>query len=197
MATQKVAGEQDVVLLDVGEHRIRPVQVWRGDKGQGLAAQVDLLAVLDLVDIQVAAVGDVAQGVCARNRGNQLGVRHQLKELIHRAGVVRLIVVHHDVIDLLRVADLLDVLHILLEEALVAGLDQRGLFAAAHDVRVVGGAGIGLHHNIKNTHVGVLNPNRIDPIGKFYSGHRSSSFLFSLFADLIIPRGYIIVKGQN
>ena len=180
VAAQKVAGEQGVCLFDPGEHRIRPVQVRCRQEGQAQTAQVENFSVLDLVNIQITAVGDIFQIVCTCNRSNQLCVWHQLQQLCQRTGVIRLVVVHNDIVNFLKLADFFDIFQILFKKALMAGFDQSGLFAASDQIGVVGGTRVGLHHNIKHPHIRVHDPYRVDSFGDFYCGHCTSSFLLSL-----------------
>ena len=62
---QKVAGEEDAVFFEVGEHRIGPVQKGRYEKSKRLAAQLDGLSVGDDDGVQFT-IGDVLREDLAR-----------------------------------------------------------------------------------------------------------------------------------
>ena len=165
MGPQEVAGKDHLILRQVGEDGIRPVEEGGGDESQRLAPQVQGLPVLHHMEVQIGAVGDALDIDRPRLGGEDGDILPQLRQQFRQgAGVVRLVVVEDDIADALGVADLPDVLEVGLKKAAVAYVDEGGLFAPLYQVGVVGGAVVGGHHDVEHPHGGVQRPHLIDPL---------------------------------
>ena len=105
-------------------------------------------------------VYDLLQKGYGRLGTQHRGVGGHLQHPGHRAGVVGFRVVDYDIIDVRRVHHLADLLDVLVEEFGLYGFKQRRLFAAAQQIRIVGGAVIRAHDNVEHAQIGVQ---RTDP----------------------------------
>ena len=56
---KEIAGEQNPVLPQVGEHGIRPVQKRRADKCERLSAKIERIAVFYDRNVHIRTVGDI------------------------------------------------------------------------------------------------------------------------------------------
>ena len=134
-----VAGEQDLVLLEVGEHGVRPVEHARFQETQGPLAQADLLPAADHVVGPVGLVEMLQQGLVPHLRADDLLRADGLDDLGQTAGVVHLHVVDHQVVDLLRVDDIADAVQQFALVGLLHRVDE-GDFFIDDEKGVVGGA---------------------------------------------------------
>ena len=176
VSAEEVARDERLQLGDVGHHRVRPVDHRRRDELEGVVAERQLQARgrVHLFHLGRELVGDVGN-VGVRNSGGDDGrvgvLRH---EGVEGAGVVRLGVVQHDVLDLLvRLQDGLDVADVLGGELLLGGLEHRDAVRAAQQVRVVRSAVRGVHHNVEHTQLSVEDTNPVEVFANFSGFHCS------------------------
>ena len=154
VAAEAVAGEQSLFLGNPGIHGVGPVEHGRGEEVQRQPAQVDLV----FFRHGLVAEGLVDDFLEKGNRGlgaEYSSVGRQLQQLSHRAGMVRLGVVDHNIIQLGRVDNLADFLQMFLKEFFLHRLKKGGFLASLQQVGIVCGAIIRTHHNVKNPQVRV------------------------------------------
>ena len=174
MAAEGVAGEEYAVLLHIGVHGVGPVEVGQHHEAQRLAAQRQGVPVFYGHGVEVP-VDDLLQepdgGAGAHD--HQAGI--ELDELFDGAGMVRLRVVHHQVVDGLRTAQLRQALFIFVPEFQLACLKQRGFLAAAQGIRIIGGAELRHHHDIEDPQLRVQNAVPIQAVSQLEGFHKRSS----------------------
>ena len=173
VGAEGVAGHQHAVLLNAGVDGIRPVEAGDGVEADGLVAQAQGIALPHHHGVEVP-VDDVPQEGDGRGGADDLDVGIDVQQFFDAAGVVRLRVVHDDVLDVLHRRDLLHRLQIVVEELGLGGLKQCGLFAALQDVGVVGGAELGVHDDVEHPQVLVQNAHPVQAVVEFQGLHRKT-----------------------
>ena len=135
-----VRGIQHLVGGVEGHHDLRPVDHRGHDKGEGVAACGQGVALLHqrraAVDVEGEVVPDHRQRLGVADDPDVGVAQHQLA---HRGAMVRLHVVDHQVIQAARPEQVFEVLKEHLADAPVHGVDQRGLLVQ-HQIGVVGDA---------------------------------------------------------
>mmetsp|Transcript_29244 Transcript_29244/g.82533 ORF Transcript_29244/g.82533 Transcript_29244/m.82533 type:complete len:221 (+) Transcript_29244:1197-1859(+) len=135
-----IAGEYAGCAVVVGKDCVRPVQVGCNHKLQQVAAaKIDLVAVLDLLGLEVK-VHQVRQELEAHLGAEDGRIGGHLDDVWHQPGVVRLRVAHNDVVQLGEIQLPLQRRDVQLPELLVGGVDESCLFASIDDVGVVCGS---------------------------------------------------------
>ena len=94
-----VAGEQRLDLRHIGIHGVRPVQVRKDHEFQGLVPQGEGHAVADCDAVEIC-VDDMLEELDRGSGGDDRNVRIHIEKLLDRAGVIRLRVIHDQIIDL-------------------------------------------------------------------------------------------------
>ena len=176
VTAKRVAGEQHAVLLDIGVHRIRPVELGQDHKAQRLAAQRQRVAVLHRAAVEVV-VDDLLQEAKGGGGADDHGAGIELQHLFDGAGVIRLRVIHHNVVDGVYGRNCLDILHILIPEFELVGLKEGGLFAPLEHVGVVGRAEFRVHDDVKHAEVGVQNAIPPQAVSQLHRFHGYSSLI--------------------
>ena len=183
--TKGIAGDERLVLFEVGEHGVRPVQVGQRHERERLAAQFQPVPVLDRDALEVA-VDDVLQKAQRRGRGDDLDVGVQPKEVLDGARVVGLGMADDDVVDFRNIRKARDRLHVVVQELMLCGLNQRGLLRALEHIGVVGGAVLGLHDDVEDRKARVQHAAVGQSFRQLERIHRMSSFVRNV--RIHIPR---------
>ncbi len=141
---EDVHREEEFFFRHVGDHRFGPVAHDRVEELECAVAEGEGFAFLN--DLPLPAVGRVValEGILALGIADDNGIRACGDHRGERTGVVGLGVVANDVIDLGEGAEGLDVLLEVVSVRTLDGVDEGGLFGAAHEVGIVGGAALGL-----------------------------------------------------
>ena len=126
MLAKAVIGEQNLLLRAVSHHAVRPVQHRGSHKGQGALADGQGIPSLDshIILLPIAA-GQPLQPI--RVAGDNLGVRALLGHKRNTAGMVRLHMIGHDIINLGRVHNIADAPQHLQAERSLHRINQRNL----------------------------------------------------------------------
>ena len=166
---EAVSGEEDLVAGIVSDDDFRPVDHGSGDEGQGVLAQHQGVALAH----HQAAVGiiiaeELAHHAEGLGRGDHGGLRIDFQEIGNVGGVVRLHVLHHQIVRLAALEDGFDVVQPLVGEVAVHGVHDGHLFVQ-NDIRVVGHA-VG-HHilALKQVHLVVVDADVTDIVGNGHS----------------------------
>ena len=98
MGAEGIAGHKDLVLLDVGIDGIRPVQIRYRKEAQGPVADLHLLSVghRDPHEVPVYDLPQEAQGA---GGSKDLKTRIVFQKALDAAGMIRLRMVHHQIVD--------------------------------------------------------------------------------------------------
>jgi len=179
MLAEGVAGDEDAVFLEVGEHRIGPVQHLRFEELDGAPAEGELVAALDDRKRPVLAVKMVDDGLVAGRRADQL---FRLDDFHHRrqgARMIHLDVVDHQVVDLLGVDDGADPAQQFIEVRMLDRIEQGDLFID-DQVGVVGGAPVG-GISVKIPDVPIDRSDPVDSFGQFGCAHASPPVIRWIF----------------
>ncbi len=139
MRPEEVTGKEDPVFLEVGEHRLRPVDPGSKDKLKRLSSQGEGLPITDDDEAIFRDMEMIDQEVTTLRVRHHLRAREPVKHNRYRARVILLGVVADDVVDLLHV-ELLQVPHETGGHRRVDGIDQCCCITSLHQVAVVGGA---------------------------------------------------------
>ena len=137
-----VAGEKDLVFLEVGKHAVRPMQHARLQESQGTPSQTEFLAVFHRL------VVPGGEKMLFEVLGAHLGAEERLvfTNAVHDprqpARVVHLGVIADHQVDLSGIHDLGDIVQHLVGELLLDRIDQRNFFVH-HQKRVVGRSPVG------------------------------------------------------
>ena len=154
VGAEGVAGDEGFVLLDVAEHGVRPVEVGQRHERKRLSAEGKPVPVFDRNAFKVT-VDDVLEKPERRGSADDLNVRVQVQQVLDGARVVGLGVADDDVIDRPYIHQARKGRHVLVQEHVLGGLDQGGLFSPLQHVGVVGGAVPGFHDDVKHGKVRV------------------------------------------
>ena len=173
MAPQEIAGKQHAVLPKICHHGIRPVQQRGHHKFQGQAADVQRIPVLDHPAGEIP-VGDALQVFLSGGGTYHRAVGAQLQQFLKAAGMVRLCMVHDNIVNAGQIHQALEVIQIFFKEIRMHRFHQY-LLLPSDKVRVIGSAVFGLHDNIKYTQGRVEYPHRIYVIRNLDNTHVFSS----------------------
>ena len=149
MCAEEVAGEQNLLLRHPSEHGIRPMQQRRNNEFQLLATDVQFISVFGYNAGEVV-VCDRAQVFLSSGRADNRDIRVLFQKLCHRTRVIRLGVVHDQIVNFRDVYNTLDVVQIFVKEISFNGLHQDVLLAC-DQIRVVACAIARFHYNVKHT----------------------------------------------
>ena len=97
---QEVAREQHLVLFQIREHGIRPVKERRRDEPERPAAQIDPIALPHDHGLDIP-VQDGPHEIPARLGHHHLRIGRDVEDVAQRAGMIRLQMVAHHVVDVL------------------------------------------------------------------------------------------------
>ena len=174
-----IIGEQDVVAGHVGEHRVGPVEHRRLDEGQRVLADVERVTRLD-VDIVPVLVIVTAQDGLTFLRAVDGRARNLAKQFRQCAAMVYLVVVHHDVVDVLQVDDLFEPLDKFAVVRAPHRVDEHILFVLNQIGIVAGAMKSGQLVTMEMDQVPVHLANPCDVVGNLLSHIFSySSFILS------------------
>ncbi len=160
VGAEEIAGEQRLAHRVPGEHGVRPVQVGHGEEAQLPVPQVERVALFDDAGLEIPLndIADKGDGAVGADDGD-IGVA--LQQQRDGARVVRLGVVDNQVIHLVDGRHFLHALEVLVAEAQLGRLNQRGLLTALQYKGIVAGAVWGIHDDIKNAKLFVLHADGI------------------------------------
>ena len=174
---EAVGGEQDLVVGIIGYNNFGPVDHGCGDEGQHMLAQVQGVALADY-DAAVSVIG--AEELL--HHGESLGGSHNgslgvsVQEDIDICGVVRLHVLHNQVIGLTAFQRVFQILQPLLTEILIYGV-HNGDLVVNNCVRIISHA-VGYHIlALEQVHLVIVHTDVFDIFG---NGHSFIS-LYSVF----------------
>ena len=192
VAAERVAGEEYAVLLHIGVHGVRPVELRQDHKAQRLAAQRQRVAVLHRAAVEIV-VDDLLQK--AQRRGGAYHHRPgiQLQHLLDGAGVIGLRVVHDDIVNAVNGSDRPDILHIAIPVFQLVGLKERGFLAPLEDVGVVGRAKFRVHDNVEHAELRVKDSVPPKAVGQLKHLHCD----LLLYSHLVMARIVIIHSLVN
>lgn len=139
MLTKCVVGEEDLVVLGIRDHVVWPVDHWRLHKGQGAFTNVERIARLYAVDVDILAIESLELLDALRCACVDLGVWRELQNARNAAGVVHLNVVTDQNVNLCWIDDALDALDQLLGKWALDGVNERDLLVQ-DKVCIVGNA---------------------------------------------------------
>ena len=135
---ERISREQDLVLLVVGDHDLRPVHHRRHDKMQGMLARGQLVAFLD--DQRTRGnVRSVELGKHADRLGTayHLRLRIAAQHVVDHRTVIRLHMLNNHVVQRTAVQRVNDVFDILTADGLVRRVKQHGFLIQQH-IAVIG-----------------------------------------------------------
>ena len=188
-----VGGEEDFIGAVVSDHDLRPVYHGREDEGKGVAAGGQRVAVLDHEAVFIGAAEELL------HHRKRLGVAHHgdvrvgLDEIVDVGGVIRLHVLHDEVVRLAAVQRRLDIVQPLVGEVLVHGVEHADLFVQ-HDVGIVAHA---VGHDVlalKQIDGMVVHADIDDVFG--YIVHAGTSLAFSSINSILYRRGNVHARTE-
>jgi len=156
VGAEGIAGEQRLVRGVIGVHGIRPVQVRQDHELQGAVAELQRIVLLDRDRLEIM-IDDLLQEVDGGGCRHDLDLRIDLEQALDAAGMVRLRMVHDDVVDVLHVADGLQMRQILVKERRFGGLKQHRLLTALQEIGIVAGAVFRMHDDVERAQVKILD----------------------------------------
>ena len=165
---EEVAAEQELLLLHVGRHRLRPVHPGGVDELQRQVAEREAVTVGHGREALVGQVEQVDEHPLAAVRADDLRLRIALEHGGQGAGVVLLGVVGDHVVDPRHVGELRQED---LGEGRVDGVDERRLVAAEDEVDVVARAVGEGDERVEEPPVPVDRADERDPVGDPASLH--------------------------
>lgn len=139
MLAKCIVGEEDLIIVGIRDHVVWPVDHWGLHKGQGALTNVERIARLYTVDVDILAIESLELLDALRCACVDLGVWRELQNARNAAGVVHLNVVADQNVNLCWIDDALDALDQLLGEWALDGVNERDLLVQ-DKVCIVGNA---------------------------------------------------------
>ena len=139
MLTKCVVGEENLIVVGIRDHVVWPVDHWGLHKGQGTLTNVERIARLYAVDVDILAIESLELLNALRCACVDLGVWCELQNARNTAGVVHLNVVADQNVNLCWIDDALNALDQLLGEWALDGVNERDLLVQ-DKVCIVGNA---------------------------------------------------------
>ena len=139
MGAQKVAGEEDTLLRDIGENGVRPVNPGSDYELEACSAQRYDIAVLCLLSCPPFYQAKLSQQIQRSGRSQYFGFRILLQEPLQSSGVVLLRMLDDDVVQPLdRLGS--EAVHEHFYLALIHSIDESSLLFSPDQIGVVAGS---------------------------------------------------------
>ena len=176
VGTEGVAGDQHLVLPDIGVHGAGPVEVGNHHELQSLVVQLQSLAVLDGDGVEIP-IDDLFQKVDGAAGGHDLQPGVELQQALHAAAVVGLGVADHQIVHLVDGGDGAHLLQPAVQAFGLSRLKKDGMVGSFQHVGIVGGAVLGVHDDVKHPQVVIQGAGKIKTGLEFQNTHVQFSFV--------------------
>ena len=176
VGTEGVAGDQHLVLPDIGVHGVGPVEVGNHHELQSLVVQLQSLAVLDGDGVEIP-IDDLFQKVDGAAGGHDLQPGVELQQALHAAAVVGLGVADHQIVHLVDGGDGAHLLQPAVQAFGLSRLKKDGMVGGFQHVGIVGGAVLGVHDDVKHPQVVIQGAGKIKTGLEFQNTHVQFSFV--------------------
>ena len=142
MLAEGVVGEQDLVVLVVGDHGIGPVHHGRLYESERALSDLEGVAGLHAHEVKTVPVMSAKSLDALGRTGDDSGFRSDFGQSRKASGMIHLHMVGHNIVDGGRIHDGADAFDELAGEGLLAGVDERDLLVE-DEVGVVGASALG------------------------------------------------------
>lgn len=136
MLSETVHREKQLLLADVREHRIGPVNHRCVDERQRILAERDRLTVRDDAEFPAARIRVPAEDLAALRRADDFRVRQHRNHLRHGTRMVLLRMIADQVVDFVQIRQLLNVFQERICRSFLYRVDQSG-FLVADQIRII------------------------------------------------------------
>ena len=180
--SEAVGGEQDLVHVVIGHNDLGPMDHGGGNKGQGVLAEVQRAALShNDPPVLIAGTEEGAHHREGLGRGDDGGLREGLHEVADIGGVVRLHMLHHQIVRLPALEHILDIVQPLVGEVFVHRIHDGDLFVQDH----IGIVAHAIGHPVlplEQVHLMVVDAYITDIVGNSHSRFSSCDlFLFAFY----------------
>ncbi len=186
MAAEAVPAKQNLILLQVGKNVVRPVQEQGAQEAQGFAAQFDFVPFHNRLAIKWPPA-HLFQEFQSRTAGHDSQMRHYFKQFLHRSRVVWFGMVDHQIFHLLQICHFTQGTEIFFKKGLLNGIDKGRSVLTLYQVGIIGGSGVGLHHDVEIAEIRILYSQPVHPFSylncHFHSSLSSLCHIYILYLD--------------
>ena len=186
MRTKGIAGHKDLFLLDIGIHSIRPVKIRHYQEPQSLSADFHCLIVFYGNGGKIS-VDDLFQKADSAACSHNLHLRAVFQKLFNTSRMIRLRMIHDQIIDFRHVYDLFQLVQIFIKEFFLGGLKQYGLSASFPYIGIIGRAELRVHDDVKHTKIVVHNTCPVESVSQFQCFHNRPSLSFCSVFLCVLP----------
>jgi len=172
VGSERVAGKEDVVLLQPREDGIGPVKKRSGDKAECAPPQIECIPVFDgLAGDRFEQ--DIAEKILGGRRTVDGCLRSLLQQIGQRAGVVVLGMIDDYIVDGFGVYQRSDPVHVFVNKLFLDGVNEDSLVSSFQQVGIVTGAMLRREEIIKDAQIRILRPDPVEPRFNFYRSQHS------------------------
>ena len=170
MGTEGITGHQDLLLLDIGIHGVRPVKIGDHKEPERLPADLHGLIILH-GDSGKIPVDDFFQKTDGASCSHDFHLRAVFQKFPDTSRMIRFRMIYDQVIDFRHVDDLFQLIQILVKKFLFCRLKKDDLISGFPYIRIICGSEFCIHDNIKYTKIVVHNTRPVKSVSQFQCFH--------------------------